>query len=219
MASSTSGPNARRNTMLPMMCIQPPCMNIAVKMVIQWWPATMLAGISDHLNTNASPPISSITKTITFTTMIPVVTTGKLLGRRDASDNGIMPPTLSSSVSQCFFHVNTAHRLLFQQLLRQCFMGRPVLLQQRLSTLVLFGHETLDFPVDHLTSLGTELAVVLDRSPQVLELLTCVAHRPELFTHTKLRDHPAGQVSCPRDVVTGPGADGPELHHFAGPPA
>ena len=34
--------------MLPMMCIQPACMNIAVRMVIQWWPATISAGISDH---------------------------------------------------------------------------------------------------------------------------------------------------------------------------
>ena len=56
--------------MLPIMCIQPACMNIAVRMVIQWWPATILAGISDHFITNASPPISSITKTIAFTTMI-----------------------------------------------------------------------------------------------------------------------------------------------------
>src|SRR5208282_2709613 len=61
---------------------------------------------------------------------------------------------------------------------------------------------------DHLTCLWTDLAVVLDRSPQVLELLTCVAHRAELFTHAEFCDHPAGQLSCPLNVVTGPGASG-----------
>jgi len=78
--------------MFPIMCIQPACMNRAVTMVIKCRPATISAGITDHCFTNSSPPISSNTKTSAFTTMIAVVTTGKLLGRRDASDNGIIPP-------------------------------------------------------------------------------------------------------------------------------
>src|SRR5208282_4984898 len=94
-----------------------------------------------------------------------------------------------------------------------------MLLQQFLGTLVLFGHETLDFSVDHLTSLWTDLAIVLDRSPKVLELLTCVAHRAELFTHAEFGDHTASQLSCPHYVVTGPGADSCELHHFGGTPS
>src|SRR5208283_1647702 len=77
------------------------------------------------------------------------------------------------TILQGLFHVTTAHRLLLEQLLGQCFEGREVVLQQRLSTHVLFGHQALDFHVDHLTSLWTDLAIVFDRSPQVLELLTC----------------------------------------------
>src|SRR5208337_3313743 len=91
--------------------------------------------------------------------------------------------------------------------------------QQFLGALVLFGHETLDFSIDHLTSLGTDLAVVLDRSPQVLELLTCVTHRSELVAHAKFCDHTAGQLSRSHNVVTGPGADRPELHYLGGAPA
>src|SRR5271169_1854702 len=79
------------------MCSQPPCMNIAVRMVIQCRPATISAGITDHFCTNGSPPVSSKTKTNAFTAMIAVVMTGERLGRREASPNGIIPPTLSSS--------------------------------------------------------------------------------------------------------------------------
>src|SRR5208282_2194439 len=88
--------------------------------------------------------------------------------------------------------------------------------QEFLGTLVLFGHETLDFSIDHLTSFWTDLAVVLDRSAQVLKLLTCVAHRAELIAHAKFCDHTAGQLSRPHNVVTGPGADNRELHNFGG---
>src|SRR5271157_1705816 len=94
-----------------------------------------------------------------------------------------------------------------------------VIPQQCLGTLVLFGHETMDFPVDYLASLRADLAIVPDRTLQVLELLTRIAHRAELFTHAKFCDHTAGQFSCPLNVVTGPGADSCELHHFAGTPA
>jgi len=45
-----------------------------------------------HCSTNASPPINSSRKTTAFTMMIAVLTTGKALGLRDASDNGIIPP-------------------------------------------------------------------------------------------------------------------------------
>src|SRR5262249_32015325 len=61
----------------------------------------MTAGITDHLSTNASPPLSSSAKTIKFVTMMETVRTGKCTGRRDASVNGINPPTcppLSHSV-------------------------------------------------------------------------------------------------------------------------
>ena len=81
--------------MLPMMWDQLPCMNIAVRIVIQRWPATICAGIADHCITNASPRISSSTKTMTLTPMIAAVTTGTRTGRRDASPSGIKPPTLS----------------------------------------------------------------------------------------------------------------------------
>src|SRR5258708_28736 len=107
------------------------------------------------------------------------------------------------TILQCLFHNATAHRLE---------------LQQFLAMLVLFGHETLDFSVDPLTSLWTDLAVVLDRSAQVLELLTCVSHRAKLVAHSKFGDHTAGQFSRPHNVVTSPGAHTLELHHLGGPP-
>jgi len=75
--------------MLPAMCDQPPCMNIAVRIVIRWWPEVISAGITDHCFTNASPPASSKAKTTTFVRMIKSVTTGMLTGRRDASPSGI----------------------------------------------------------------------------------------------------------------------------------
>ena len=70
MASSISGPNAQKNTMLPMMCIQPPCMNMEVRMVIQSRPATMSAGITDHCWTKASPPANSSRNTSALAAMI-----------------------------------------------------------------------------------------------------------------------------------------------------
>src|SRR5271169_3634460 len=57
----------------------------------------MSAGITDHLSTNPSPPLSSSTKTNKFVRMMPVVTMGKCTGRRDASLRGIKPPTLFPS--------------------------------------------------------------------------------------------------------------------------
>src|SRR5260370_13612918 len=111
------------------------------------------------------------------------------------------------TILQCLFHNATAHRLELQQLLGQRLQGRVMLLQQFLGTLVLFGHETLDFSVDHLTSLWTDLAVVLDRSAQVLELLTCVSHRAKLVAHSKFGDHTAGPLSAPPNSVTHPRAD------------
>ncbi len=62
--------------MLPIMCIQPPCMNIALKIVSQLLPETMSAGMTDHCWTNESPPMISSAKTNAFATMIAVVTTG-----------------------------------------------------------------------------------------------------------------------------------------------
>jgi hypothetical protein len=47
--------------------------------------------IADHVFTNASPYISSITKTRPFTMMIRAVMIGIREGRRDASPNGIKP--------------------------------------------------------------------------------------------------------------------------------
>src|SRR5271157_6066199 len=88
--------------------------------------------------------------------------------------------------------------------------------QQFLGALVLFGHETLDFAVDHLTSLRTDLAVVLDGTAKVLELLTCVAHRAELIAHAEFRDHAPSQISGSHNVVAGAGADNPELYQFGG---
>jgi hypothetical protein len=70
-------------------------MNMAVRMVIQLWLVVMVAGIAAHLRTNASPPFSSSPKTRKFTTMMQIVTMGKCTGRREASVNGISPPTVS----------------------------------------------------------------------------------------------------------------------------
>src|SRR5208283_5071039 len=95
MASSISGLKAHKKIMLPMMCDQLPCMNDAVTIVIQWCPATIWAGTADHVVTNASPPISSSTKTKPFTRIMKTVTTGMCAGRRDASPNGIMVPIQS----------------------------------------------------------------------------------------------------------------------------
>src|SRR6266851_9775365 len=92
MASSISGAKAQRKIMLPRMCDQLPCMNIAVRIVIQWWPETICAGIADHWVTKLSPFINSSTKTKAFTRMMKTVTTGMRAGRRDASLNGIKPP-------------------------------------------------------------------------------------------------------------------------------
>src|SRR5208283_5725063 len=100
---------------------------------------------------------------------------------------GIARRSWNRTFRQRLFHVTTVHRLLLEQMLSQCCKRREVVSQQCLSTLVLFGHETLDFRVDHLTSLRTQLAIVLDRSPQVLKLLTRVAHGSKLFAHTKFR--------------------------------
>src|SRR5947208_654129 len=70
MRSSISGPNAQRNTMLPMMCDQLACMNIDVRIVTRCRPVTMSAGMSAHLVTNASPPVNSSRKTNTLTAMM-----------------------------------------------------------------------------------------------------------------------------------------------------
>src|SRR5271165_2054750 len=56
----------------------------------------MSAGTTDHFKTNASPRISSTRNTTTLIEMISAVTTGKCLGRRDASDKGTKVPTVSS---------------------------------------------------------------------------------------------------------------------------
>jgi hypothetical protein len=52
----------------------------------------MLAGTAAQLSTNASPPSNSCTKTNPLITMMSSVVSGKCVGRRDASDNGIMVP-------------------------------------------------------------------------------------------------------------------------------
>src|SRR5215813_6578987 len=81
--------------MLPMMCIQPPCMNIALKMVSQFLPETMSAGMTDHWRTNDSPPMISSTKTSTFIRIIAVVIAGYRAGRREASVKGIIVMAVS----------------------------------------------------------------------------------------------------------------------------
>src|SRR5215467_10880965 len=58
----------------------------------------MSAGTADHLITKLSPFTSSNTKTNAFTRMMRMVINGTCTGRRDASLNGIKPPTSSSSV-------------------------------------------------------------------------------------------------------------------------
>jgi hypothetical protein len=59
---------------------QLPCMNMAVRMVIQCRPATISAGTTDHRITNASPPLSSRKKTSTLIAMMHIVTVGHLMG-------------------------------------------------------------------------------------------------------------------------------------------
>ena len=79
--------------MFPIMCDQLPCMNIALRMVIQRCPEVICAGIADHCMTNASPRISSRRNTKTFTAIMNAVMTGSRAGRREASLSGINPPT------------------------------------------------------------------------------------------------------------------------------
>src|SRR5215470_19980680 len=74
--------------MLPMMCDQLPCMNIAVSIVSRCWPEAIFAGTIDHRSTNGSPLMSSRMNTMKLITMIVSVTVGKLAGRRDTSVNG-----------------------------------------------------------------------------------------------------------------------------------
>src|SRR5271169_4561234 len=61
----------------------------------------MLAGTTTHCKTNASPRVSSTTNTATLTTMINAVMAGKCCGRRDASDNGTIVPTVVFSAAGC----------------------------------------------------------------------------------------------------------------------
>jgi hypothetical protein len=82
--------------MLPMMCDQLPCMNMAVRIVIQCWPAVISAGVTDHRVTKASPPASSRTNTKALAAMIRTVVMGVLIVLRLASESGIMPPMASS---------------------------------------------------------------------------------------------------------------------------
>jgi len=82
------------------MCSQLACMNMAVRILIQLCPASKSAGIKDHFGTNTSAPLSTNRQNTTFTRMIAVVTTGKLLGRRDASFKGIKPPKVPASGSR-----------------------------------------------------------------------------------------------------------------------
>ncbi len=77
-------------------------LNMAVRIVIQRWPPTMLAGTAAQLSTNASPPSNSCTKTNPLITIMGRVISGKCAGRRDASDNGMMVPTLFSRSSKRF---------------------------------------------------------------------------------------------------------------------
>src|SRR5436309_8323612 len=60
----------------------------------------MLAGTAAQLSTNASPPSNSCTKTNPLITIMSSVISGKCAGRRDASDNGIMVPTVFSRSSK-----------------------------------------------------------------------------------------------------------------------
>src|SRR5258706_5287722 len=76
--------------MLPPMCSQPACINMAVKIVTQSRPATMWAGTNDHLLIKASPPDNSSRKTRPLIKMMEMVTRGRCTGRREASPIGII---------------------------------------------------------------------------------------------------------------------------------
>src|SRR5215472_11889668 len=80
--------------MLPTMCDQPACMNIAVRIVIQCRPAAMSAGMTDQRSTKASPPSSSRTKTSAFTPTMAAVTAGQLVGRGVAARCDLGCPAL-----------------------------------------------------------------------------------------------------------------------------
>src|ERR1039458_8712647 len=89
--------------MLPMMCSQPPCMNIPVSSVIQPWPDMISAGVTDHCSPQSSPYISSRVKTYTLAAISRIVTIGHRCVRRDASPSGIMPPMSLSLMPQIEF--------------------------------------------------------------------------------------------------------------------
>ena len=61
---------------------------MAVRIVIQRWPATISAGTTDHWVTKAWPPPSSRTKTNALIMMMRIVTTGMRAGRRVAPRSG-----------------------------------------------------------------------------------------------------------------------------------
>ncbi len=79
--------------MFPMMCSQPACMNIPVKMVIHPCPLVICAGITAQRSTNASPPSSSSRNTHAFAAIISAVTHANPRVRRDASPSGSIVPT------------------------------------------------------------------------------------------------------------------------------
>src|SRR5579859_5378804 len=110
-----AGANTQKNSMLPRMCSQPACMNMAVRMVMRLCPATMSAGTSDHWLMKASPPASSKKNTMKLMTMMVTVAMGKRTGRREASLSGIMVNLLPVNLAQSAFKETLARRALGQR--------------------------------------------------------------------------------------------------------
>jgi hypothetical protein len=70
------GAKAHKKIMLPMMCDQLACMNIAVRIVIHPWPEKIWAGIADHVRHECFAAHQLRTKTNAFMRMMRIVTTG-----------------------------------------------------------------------------------------------------------------------------------------------
>jgi hypothetical protein len=73
-----------------MICSQPPCINMAVIMVIRFRPAAISDGMNDHRTTKAGPFTNSSRNMNVFAPMIRIVMSGKREGLRSISLNGII---------------------------------------------------------------------------------------------------------------------------------
>src|SRR5258706_166536 len=89
--------------MLPNMCSQPPCMNMAVKIVMKF-PTGLVnkwRGTTDQRSMNATPLFSSTKKTAKFNKIKRYVTTGVDLRKKLQSLMAIIMNLLMAKINSC----------------------------------------------------------------------------------------------------------------------